>query len=230
MTPALAMHGFRVEVPAETVVYARDALVIDPEGLVIDELTIGVRYRRRYASAGLAWTGLAASSPRLGRVMPGNLVLDGHVVQSSGRVAVAFGARLSVWIPLGDVVPEMWGTVGEAMMPTYGFAFTTSGAAGPLIWSVRTGLKAQTWAGGSAFGYAAPLDLDTGLAWVQPIAGPVALVVEGEALLDPSPLNARLLVRITDKQLAIDVGAAAGFPDFLSYPTADLLFAARGAW
>lgn len=230
MTPALATHGFRVEVPAETVVYARDALVIDPDGLVIDELTIGGRYRWTHASAGLAWTALAATSPRLDRVMPGNIVLDGQVVASSSRVGVAFGTRLSLWLPIGDVTPEMWGTVGEAMLPTYSLAFTTSGAVGPLVWSVRTGLKAQAWPGGSDYGYAAPLDLDTGLAWVQPIAGPVALVVEGEALLDPSPVNARLLVRITDKQLTVDIGGAAGFPDFAYYPTADLLFAARGAW
>lgn len=230
MTPDLSLHAFRVEVPAQTALYARDALVIDPDGLVIDELTVGGRYRWTWASAGLSVTGIGAWSPRIEVLGLGNLVADLQVVSSSPRVATAFGARLGAWVGPAPA-PQMWGTVGEATLPTYSLAITAAGAYGPFLWSVRTGLKMQVAPGFDGYGYAEVLDLQTGVVWVQAVAGPVAVVGEVEALLDPSPFNVRLLARISPNQSwTIDAGCAMGLPGFYYDPTVDLIFAARRRW
>lgn len=198
-------HGIRVDVPADTVVEVRDAVVVGLDGLVLDEPTVLGRYTfpdGPYLSAELA--ALWATSPRQSFVAPGNVVLRVGFVDREPHTTFTCGLR-GTWFDDGWTDAEMWGSVGEAVLPQKGVAVDTTWSMGRLVLSGRLGGRVTDRA------WPIPvLDAELGVAFVQPVLPWFSVGGELEALVDPSPLVLRAFGRFRPLgRWTLDLGLSA---------------------
>lgn len=212
----LSFSGFRLHLPTgRPALSARLALVADPIGLGIGELTLR-------GQAGWTWFALDAEVVVAGAVADswsrkglGNAKLNAAVVFGPAEVTNTLGVQVTLARPSykGAENLSFWGTVPDATAAADGVAIAYSGTTGALGWHLHTGLRNI----GTA---ASPLDLEAMVAYEAPLAPGWALVTEAEAALSVSPLQVRVLGRGTPGRGWIaDVGLVAPIPAIFTTPS-----------
>ncbi|MFZ5480975.1 MAG: hypothetical protein ACOZNI_29710 [Myxococcota bacterium] len=202
MTP----DAFRVvERVPRTEAVVRVAALAEADGFAVAQATshVAVGYRRVGVffelPAAVGWSApLEWSHAGLGNYHVG-------VVARVGDDDVRHGLSLELRAPQGreaGVRLPFWATVAGETVPRFILQGTWSvGFGGTWVARLAFGYGNDAWLAPNAFPAA-----EVGIAHVRPIAGPVSLVVEGELLVDPTPLSARTLARLAGEHVAVDVG------------------------
>lgn len=216
LTPATDGVGFT----------SRLALVHDPDGLFITELTLRADAGWRWGSVAAELAGTAARSWDRRSAGLGNLVLDARIRYADGSVANAVGLRGSVAVadrsyasgPVG-----WWGTVPAATVPTNGIALAADGSGGRWLYHAHLGVKSDPFTAGMMGG---TLDFGAGVGTVQPVLPGWSVVGEAELLSTGGHLRALVRRRLWGGGAA-DLGLAAPLPGLVTDPTLQVLMAVR---
>ncbi len=216
----LSFSGFRLQLPTgRPALSARLALVADPIGLGIGELTLR-------GQAGWTWFALDAEVVVAGAVADGwsrkglgNAKLNAAVVFGPAAVTNTLGLQVTLPKPeySGAEMLSFWGTVPAATVRAGGLAIAYTGTTGALAWHLQTGLWYFPIVNGSAL---SAVDLEAMVAYEAPLAPGWALVTEAEAALGASPFQVRVLARGTPgRGWTADVGLVAPIPSIFTAPS-----------
>jgi len=220
----LSFSGFRLQLPAgRPALSARLALVADPIGLGIGELTLR-------GQAGWTWFALDAELVVAGAVADdwsrkglGNARFNAAIVFGPAEVTNTLGLQVTVPRPAfeGSDTISFWGTVPEATIGAPGASIVYSGTTGALGWHLQAGLRDARAGNSAAF---TPIDLEAMIAYEAPLAPGWALVGEAEAAMTASPFQLRVLARGTPGPgWLADVGLVAPIPSIFTAPSVQVV-------
>ncbi len=216
----LSFSGFRLQLPAgRPALSARLALVADPIGLGIGELTLR-------GQAGWTWFAVDAEVVVAGAVADewsrkgfGNARFNAAIVFGPAEATNTLGVQVTVprpWYEGADTI-SFWGSVPEATIGAPGASIVYSGTTGALGWHLQTGLRDARSGNSAAF---TPIDLEAMIAYEAPLVPGWALVTEAEAALGASPFQLRVLARGTPgRGWTADVGLVAPIPSIFTAPS-----------
>lgn len=206
-------------------VSARTALVFDTDAELIAEGT--VRAQAAWPAFGVAteMTVVGGASPHWSSAGLGNLIVDARAIWGR-RVTQTFGLRGSLAVGNRAVPVNYWGSVPEATVPMWGVSIATSGALERTLWDVHIGFRTN-WQ--RYPGYAEGIfDVGGSVTSSLPLPRGWDLVGEFEAILGPSPVHLRALVRHPVGPLLLDVGLALPVVAIIEDPSLQLV--ASGRW
>lgn len=222
--PRLSYSGFRLQLPAgRPALSARLALVADPIGLGIGELTLR-------AQAGWTWFALdvesvvaAAVADDWSRKGLGNTKINAAFVFGPAGATHALGLQVTVPRPEyadADTL-SFWGSVPEATVSFGGAAIAYTGTSGAFGWHLQAGIRPYPLVNRAALSV---VDLEAMIAWQRPLAPGWDLVGEAEIAWSASPFQLRVLARGTPgRGTFADIGLVVPIPSIVTAPSVQVV-------
>lgn len=194
--------GFRVGtgLPVQSV-GLRSGVLLGPDDLQTWQATTRVQLGRD-GITGAVELPIVGTGPRGALALGvGQLHLEGrwHFGRHAQR-AYAFGLAVGLPVAPGQHRAWAWVTVARETVPALealGFAEVALLPDTPLTLRAAFGVYSGAWFFPAA---------EVAAAWVVPVVGPLAAVIEAEAIADPFPLSARGLLRLDTSFISLDAG------------------------
>lgn len=205
---AVAPGGFRVDgaLPVRALAF-RPVFVMTAGEPSVFQTTVAGRWSTGHALVDVGVPFVATWGHGLTDLGAGNVRVALSGLFGPERRPTSIGAELALPLAPSWASVSAWGSNARETVPTaevlvvYQLAFDTEAP-----WTLRLAagfMFGPAWRGGVIGGLPSA---ELGVAHVVPVSDALAVVVEGEVMVDRTPLSARVLVRHSEDRSAFDLG------------------------